>query len=226
MAKTKTNSRNPSSNSILQALLDLADCGYGTMSVDDLITKLSSDSKLRTSLQKRWDRHAYPDESITWVQLTTRQEIFTLSDEARTLLQAMGTYANQSGLIQISTDNLVKLTHIKRTPLRAARTELLEAKAIAIVIPHAQHEPPVYAVNQRLINKGSRASIRRNDKFFEGDMSDSVLSRKLDLIVKTEVIRSADKPAYNRVYLVSAPDDPAEGRQMTITDFPEAMPDE
>lgn len=220
----KTNSRNPSSNSILQALLDLADCGYGTMSVDDLITKLSSDNKLRTSLQKRWDRHAYPDESITWVQLTTRQEIYTLSSDAKTLLQAMGTYANQSGLIQISTNDLEKLTHVRRTSLRAARTELLNAKAIAIVIPAAQHAAPVYAVNQRLINKGTRSSIRRNTMYFEGDMSGSVLARKLDLIVKTEVIKSTDKPTYNRVYLVPAPDTPSESRQLTIEDYPEVLP--
>lgn len=222
----KRNSRNPTSNSVLQALLDLADSGHGTMTVDQMISRLSSDSKLRTAMQKKWDAHAYPEDAMEWAQLTKAQQLLTLSDTALKVLTCMGLYAHQSTLLQVSYRDLAVITEIKDRSLRTAIRELINTGCIRIEVPSIQHAAPIYSVNPAIINKGTRrksAARAYNDKL--DGCQDYILQRTPKMLASEETIRQVQpdgrKLVYNRLRPV-----PPSNEQMSIEDFPEYLPGE
>lgn len=238
------NSRNPNSNSIVQALLDASDLGYGTMTVDQLITKTSTDGKLRAALQAKWNAHAYPDKAMEWAQLTKSQTLMTLSDPALKILTFFGMYCHQSTLLQVSLKDLAAATGIKDRTLRYAMKELSECGCIRIEKPSAQHAAPIYSVNPAIINKGTRRRSEMSEFCDKLSCSDYLLTRDLPLIVQTQTIcqeqLDGSKIAYNRVALVtpetaalqqspkrrkrtkSDPDEQLPG-QMSLADFPEVF---
>lgn len=181
--------RNPNSNSVVQALLDVADVGLGSMTVDQVITRLSGDSKLRTSLQNKWNGHAYPERSMEWAQLTKSQQLMGLTDTALKLLVFMGMYAHQSTLLQVSLNDLVTFTGIKKTSLREALKELLDCGCIRVEKPSVRHAAPIYAVNPAIVNKGTR---RKSDisSFASkvGGCRDYILQQDLPIVVQQETV--------------------------------------
>ena len=232
--------RNPSNNSILQALLDATDCGLGTLTIDQAITKLSSSSKLRTTLQAKWNAHAYPEKSMDWTQLVKAQQLMTLSDTALKLLAFMGMYAHQSTLLQVSYKDLVTFTGIKDRMLRTAVKELKDSGCIRVEKPSVRHAAPIYAVNPALISKGTRRKGKTLDFVERLDgCQDYILRRSLPLLVQQETVYQ-DTPdggriAFNRLRPVPAeeakPAGKARGKrqpkggqlpgQMSLDDFPE-----
>lgn len=198
------NKRNPDSNSILQALLDLTDRGMGTWKVDDLITRISTDPKLRADLQKAWNAHAYPEKTMVYAQLSIDQRLFTLSDAAYKIITLMGMYCHQSGgLIQAKLDDICAAVKVGRTSAKAAVAELRKCGALDIAVPSIRHAAPIYRVNPALINKGTR---RNTDvSAFTAQLlinpSDYILNKDPELVVQTDIIRNADI-VYNKLYLV------------------------
>lgn len=141
-------------SSILQALLDLKDVGYGGVTVDSMIQRLQSDGKLDSALQDKWDSHAYPDKSITFTRMTIADQYMTLSDSALRILTLMGLRCHQTGLIQVSMADLATLTGLKTRATQTAVKELLQAGCISVKTPAVRHTPPIYEVNGELFRKG------------------------------------------------------------------------
>ena len=226
----------------MQALLDLADHGMSHYKVEELITKISSDRKLRADLQATWNRHAYPERSMTYAQAAIQQTLYTLTPEAYMVLGLLGMYCHQSGLIQVRYDDIVTATGIKRTTCRASLTELRDCGALTVAVPSKRHAAPIYRVNPALYHKGTRRTSAAADFAAGLDIPAEryILNRELELIVETDTIHSGDL-TYNTLRLVkpeeakpdaprpsrrrvsSAPDAPLPG-QMSIDDFPDALP--
>lgn len=141
-------------SSILQALLDLKDVGYGGVTVDSMIQRLQSDGKLDSALQDKWDSHAYPDKSITFTRMTIADQYMSLSDSALRILTLMGLRCHQTGLIQVSMADLATLTGLKTRATQSAVRELLRTGCISVKIPAVRHTPPIYEVNGELFRKG------------------------------------------------------------------------
>ena len=238
------NSRNPSSNAILQACLDVKDAGYGGMTFDQMITRLSSDKRLAADLQAKWNAHAYPERAMTWAQLAKEQRLLTLSPDAIKVLTFYGMYCHQSTLLQVSYKDLSAATDIKDRSLRTAVKELIDAGCLRIERPSVRHAAPVYAVNPSIINKGTRRKSNASD--FVGKMTacrDYILQRELPLVVQEQTIYEdtpdGGKIAYNRIALATPGEaakmqqpkrrrktDPGEQLpgQMSVFDIPEALP--
>lgn len=232
------NKRNPSSNAVLQALLDAADSGYGTMTINQLIAKLSSDSKLRQDMQAKWDGHAYPDKSMVYAQLGIDQRLFTLSDAGYKLITLLGMYCHQSGRIQAKLDDICAAIKVGRTSAKHAITELRECGAITVDVPASRHAAPIYRVDPALVHKGVRKRSDVSDYVARLTIKPEqyILSRELDMVVQTDTVRSG-ATLYARMYLAPAkrPDDAGPKRrkskqspqdaqipgQMTLSDYVE-----
>lgn len=145
---------NPKHNSVLQALLDLHDVGYGGLTVDALIQKLATDRKAADALQDKWDAHMYPEKSMTFTRATIADQYMSLSDPALRVLLFMGLRCHQTGLIQVSMADLASLTKLKLRATQAAVKALVEAGCISVKIQSVRHTPPVYEVNRALFAKG------------------------------------------------------------------------
>jgi hypothetical protein len=141
-------------SSILQALLDLKDVGYGGVTVDSMIQKLQSDGKLDSELQAKWDSHMYPDKAMTFTRMTIADQYMALSDSALRILTLMGLRCHQTGLIQVSVADLATLTGLKTRATQTAVKELLKTGCISVRIPAVRHTPPIYEVNGELFRKG------------------------------------------------------------------------
>lgn len=234
--------RNPNNSSVLQALLDASDLGYGSMTVDQLITRVSSDRKLCAALQAKWNGHAYPERAMDWAQLARSQALMTLSDPALKVLTLLGMYCHQSGLIQVRIEDICTATSIGRTSVKQAITELRACGALNVAAPSVRHAAPVYCVNPGLVNKGVRR--KADTASFIADLSIEpekyILNRELTLVVQTDVVHNATM-TYNRLYLVppgeAACDPPKRRRrkkpensqvpgQMSLSDFPAVWPEE
>ena len=209
------NSRNPNSNSILQALIDLKDCGgYGDMSLDHIITKISGDRKLQKDLQAKWNAHAYPEKDMVYSQLSTTQALMRLSPSACKVLIFLGIYCAQSTLIKVSYPVLEVATEIKRTALREAVRELVDCGAIRVHTKPARHEAPIYSVDPALISKGVRRQSKQTEYMAAltggGFPKGQYLSEAFSpvQVVKCDTIRSKDADGtpvyYNAVSLISA----------------------
>ena len=197
------NIRNPDSNSVLQALLDLTDRGMGTWKVDDLITRISTDPKLRADLQKAWNAHAYPEKAMVYAQLGIDQRLFELSDAGYKVISLLGMYCHQSGLIQAKLDDICAAVKVGRTSAKAAVAELRKCGALDIAVPSIRHAAPVYRVNPALINKGTRRNtdVSAFTAQLSIDPGDYILNKDPELVVQTDIIRNADI-VYNKLYLV------------------------
>lgn len=195
--------KNPDGNAVLQALLDLQRLGYGVKSVNDLITAITGDAKLRADLQKTWCGHAYPEKSMVFAQLGIDQRLFTLSDAGYKIITLLGMYCHQSGLIQAKLDDICAAVKIGRTSAKAAVAELRACGALDIAVPPIRHAAPVYRINPALINKGVRRRADVTD--FAAHLTitpdDYILNREPDLVVQTDVVRNPEI-VYNRLYLV------------------------
>lgn len=238
-------SRNPTSNSVLQAFLDARDSGLGTLTIDQAITRMSSDAKLRSALQAKWNAHAYPERVMEWAQLAKSQQLMTLSDEALKLLTFMGMYAHQSTLLQVSYKDLCTFTGIKKTRLRESIKELTDCGCIRIEKPSIRHAAPIYAVNPAIINKGTRRKTDASDFAAKiGGCPDYILRRDLPILVQQETVyqdtSDGGKVAFNRLRPVLPGDTQTERKprraskgapanvqqipgQMTFADFPEVF---
>lgn len=240
-----TNQRNPDGNSILQALLDLSDRGMDTMRVSELITRISTDAKLRRDLQAVWNAHAYPEKAMVYTQITIDQHLFTLTNPAYKLITMLGMYCHQSGLIQVKIEDMGKAIGIGQTSAKQAKAELIECGALTVAVPSVRHEPAIFRVNPALINKGRRKKSDAAD--FAASLTiapeDYILNRKIALLAQTNTIHT-NEFAYNRLYMItpeeaaaktvksrpskkkrSKASDPMPG-QMTFEDFPELMANE
>lgn len=209
------NSRNPNSNSILQALLDLKDCGgYGEMTLDHIITKISGDRKLQKDLQAKWDAHAYPEKKMTYAQLTITQALMDLSPQACKILLLLGSYASQTGLVQVSYPTLETVTGIKRTMVREAVQELKDNGLILIRVKPIRHEAPIYCVDPGTIVKGARRQSRTTEYksalIGGGFPKDKYLLDTYSpaLVIKCDTVRSEDPDGepirYNTISLMPA----------------------
>lgn len=194
--------RNPDSNSVLQALLDLADRGMQTWRVGDLITKISTDPKLRADLQAAWNAHAYPDKALVYAQLAREQRLFTLTEAAYKVIGLLGLYCHQNGLIQARMDDISTTAGIGRSATKKAVKELLECGALQVERPSARHEAPIYRVNPALINKGVRrkADFRAYAAGLTITPDKYILNRPLELVIQTETVRDKED-VYNKMYL-------------------------
>lgn len=192
--------RNPTNNAILQACLDIVDSGYGTMSVNDFVTKISADPKLLKDMQAIWNRHAYPDKSIKWVSITKTDLLMTLSPNAMQVLVFLGMYCHQSTLIQVTYSVLSAITGIKPTKLREAVKELVDSGCIKVAKSSARHDAPIYAVNPVLIKAGART--KKDSGFTQGlHVADYILKRTPELIVQETTIKAdADTDGKRVVY--------------------------
>lgn len=209
------NSRNPNSNSVLQALLDLKDCGgYGEMTLDHIITKISGDRKLQKDLQAKWDAHAYPEHSMVYAQLTITQALMNLSPQACKILLLLGSYASQTGLVQVSYPTLETVTDIKRTMVREAVQELKDHGLIRVRIKSARHSAPIYCVDPGVIAKGSRRQSRateyRSALIGGGFPKNQYLldNYSPSLVIKCDTVRAEDPNGesirYNSLSLIPA----------------------
>lgn len=206
----RKNDRNPSNNSIVQALLDMADRGYGQYTINDAIVRLNNDPQLLKDMQAKWDAHVYPESALQYAQLGINQQLFTLSDTAYKILSMLGMYCHQSGLIQAKIDDICTAVGAGRSTAKKAIKELCDCGAILIAVPSARHNPPIYRVNPAMVNKGKRYKVELDEQDFLANAKVSglkydnyILDRKLDLVVQTDKIKS-DNVTYNKLYLVSA----------------------
>ena len=209
------NSRNPNSNSILQALLDLKDCGgYGDMSLDHIITKISGDKKLQKDLQAKWDAHAYPETKMVYAQVTITQAFMDLSPQACKVLLLLGCYASQTSLVQVSYPTLEAATGIKRTMVREAVQELKDRGLIRVRVKPIRHEAPIYCVDPGAISKGARRQSRgteyKSALIGGGFPKNQYLldNYSPSLVIKCDTVRSEDPDGepirYNTISLVPA----------------------
>lgn len=234
---------NPNNNTILQALLDLESNGMGTVTITDAITKLQSDHKLQADLQAQWNKHAYPKTSLVYTQVGIEQAVFSLSGSAYMISGLMGMYASTSGCIQIRNADICKIIKLSRNTVRDAISELTDCGAIMIEVPAIHHAAPIYRVNPALFHKGAHRNASMSDfvKSLTIDPENYILSRKFDLIIQTDTVRT-ETLTYNKFYLEtpeiaeskrkpkksqsrkSKKTSPMPG-QMMIADFPEFLPE-
>ena len=209
------NSRNPNNNSILQGLLDLKDCGgYGEMTLDHIITKITGDRKLQSDLQAKWDAHAYPERSMVYAQVTITQAYMDLSPQACKVLLLLGIYASQTSLVQVSYPTLEAATGIKRTMVREAVQELKDHGLIRVRVKPIRHEAPIYCVDPGAISKGARRQSRgteyKSALFKGGFPKDKYLLDTYSpaLAIKCDTVRSEDPDGepirYNTISLIPA----------------------
>lgn len=196
--------RNPDNNTVLQALLDLTDRGMGEWKVKDLVTRISTDPKLRTDLQKAWNSHAYPEKSLVYAQMGITQQLYGLSDAALRIITLLGLYCHQNGLIQARLDDICSAVAIGRSSAKKAITELCECGALVVAIPSAQHAAPIYCVNPALMHKGTRrkANIAAFEEGLAIDPKAYILNRRPSLVVQTDTVRT-QALVYSRLRLVS-----------------------
>lgn len=199
--------RNPDNNTVVQALLDLADRGMGNWKVDELITRLNTDPKLRADVQRAWNAHAYPERSIVYTQLGLYQQMYSLSDAAMRIIMLLGMYCHQSGLVQAKLNDMSAAVQVSRSSAKKAITELCDCGALMISVPSAQHSAPIYRVNPALMHKGTRR--RSNIAAFETELTIEpqkyILNRRPELLVQTDIVRT-ETFAYNRLHLAPADD--------------------
>lgn len=209
------NSTNPNSNSILQALLDLKDCGgYADMTLDRIIAKISGDKKLQKDLQAKWNGHAYPEKDMVYSQVSIAQALMQLSPRACKVLLLLGCYCSQSTLIKASYPVLETATGIKRTELRKAMQELEDGGLIRVHTKPARHEPPIYSVDPAAINKGVRRTSKETEYMAElaqGGFPKASYWRDAfnpGLVIKCDAVRTKDADGspihYNALSLVPA----------------------
>lgn len=246
------NKKNPTSNPAIQVLLDLKDLGYG-MQVAPLLSLLEGNRKLQSDVQKKWNAHMYHEKDMVFMQMTLSQAYMTLSGDAVKLLVFLGNYAHQTGLLRVSQKDLEAATMIKRTMLRRALKELVEAGAIAVAVPSARHAAPVYMVNPDVIVKGNRKATR-NFKSGASGAAQYLLNRQPELRVVSTTVNtgemifnditvttekepledaatstksSARKTNISRHNHTKSPSDGQDdGQQMTVYDYPELIPDD
>lgn len=210
-----TNTRNPNNNSYLQALLDLKDCGgYGDMTLDRIIAKISGDKTLQKDLQAKWNSHAYPEKDMVYAQASITQAFMQLSPRACKVLLLLGCYCSQSTLIKVSYPVLETITGIKRTELRRATQELEDVGLIRIHTKPARHEPPIYSVDPAAINKGVRRVSKEKEymaELVQGGFPKVRYWRDAfdpDLVIKCDSIRTKDADGspihYNALSLIPA----------------------
>lgn len=214
--------RNPSNNAILQAMLDASDTGYGTMTIDQFITKLSSDARLRKAMQAKWNGHSYPEKSMVYTQLTIEQRIFSLSDPAFKLISLLGSYCHQNGLIQVRKQDAMATLKVSESTVKRALSELITCGALRIALPSVQHSAPIYAVNPALLNKGTR---RKADEItFASKLNISpgnyILNQELPLQARIETIYIPEKPPYNKLSLLPSQKEQKKGPAAATTADP------
>lgn len=225
-----SSSENPQHNSVLQALLDLTDLGYGGQSVDSLVKKLQSDRKLATQMQDKWNAHSYPEKSLTFTCLTISDHYMQLTDPQLRVLLFMGMRCHQTWLIQVSMSDLALLTGLKPRATQTAVKGLIGAGCIRVHTPSVRHTPPIYEVNSRLFRKGKPRYQDFNYSACRQDDGGFLLAWPMDYQSATgsTVLRTPDPDGgetvtpYTRITAVRTKKKPADAATSTSPARPKA----
>lgn len=165
--------RNPDNNAVVQALLDLADAGMGTLSVSQAIAKLSNDQKLRRDLGTRFNQRGYAADKVTYTQLTIDFSIMGISTAALKVLIFLGLYCTQEGYVSCRQSVIARATKISAKTVWSALQELQKSAFIREIMPAARHAPTVWQVDPGVMHSGKRLLQRSRAQAFADAVRDT-----------------------------------------------------
>lgn len=152
-----TNPNNPECSSVKQALLDLQSSGFDYTSIQTLLSEIDQDSDRREQADELFRSHKHPSHRITFSKIYNNIEFCRfLSPQAATILFIMCITMNHNNLIQLSQDDIVKITGIgNKGTVGKALNDLIESGAIAIKLKGNSRRSNVYMVNPAIANVGT-----------------------------------------------------------------------
>ncbi len=193
--------QNPTSNPIIQALLDIKAVGVKTDLVDQLLESIN-DPQIMHDLQMRWNRHAYPDRSISFVKMGINPGLLDLPSMALRILIVLGQLMCQTGMISVTSDDLAELMSVRKASV-LEHLKLLENRGfLAVVRKGRSHQPAVYVINPVVLTVGhhsNQTTLFQSCK--KNNLRDSAYPD--GLIIETVTSRQEDGSAirYNKVYI-------------------------
>lgn len=161
--------RNPDSNPIAQGLIDLIDAGCGSLTINQALTKINHDTKLRADLGTQFNQRGYNDDRIKYSQISKDAEnrLMKLSNSALKILIFLGLNCNQDGYISCKKNIINKVTGISIRAIPPLIRELKETCCIREAYPSVRHEPPIWQIDPGIIYCGKRNLLeRKKDNFW------------------------------------------------------------
>lgn len=232
MSPAKHNPKNPDNNSIIQALQDVMDYGFGELTIRHLLDKLSNDRKLRNAMQDKWNSHAYPERSLTFSKLAIEPRLNMVSDSALRILITLGSLAAKSGLVRIRKQDLATITRIaSKTTMQTALRELVECGMIAIKVPAAGHKPPIYEINPAIMSKRMRLPGDESDfvesltmckRYYRDEPLNYVIQQDT---IRAELMENGDTLYYTYIHLVPPDTEDKNGQPQQTTTSNQKLPE-
>ena len=187
------NAQNETSSAHLQALIDLRDCGFGAITIEDAIKLLTIDQnatedeqdktrKILQSLQDLWNRHQYPDTVIKLLLLSIYDYApaihdCTLEAQALFLLMLRVQWQN-SGYVAVKKKIFGQRIGLSRNKVESKMQtylqELANARAIKLIYtpPKGSDKPTICQINPDIskIGRGFKPTRittkgKKKDKF-------------------------------------------------------------
>lgn len=212
--------RNPDSNPLVQALIDLEDAGMGTLSVSQALIKLNNDQQLRRDLGTRFNQRGYAADKVTYTQLSisSTPTIMALSQSAFKVLVFLGMYCSQEGFISCKQTVIGRVTGISSKSVWSALQELTKAACIRVVVPAARHASPIWQVDPGIMHSGKRLLQKSRARDYADAVRDvKPLPQPQELIpVTTSIYRTLPDGTKLAYYTVDLQPPPAEDEKKAV----------
>ncbi len=152
-----TNPNNPECSSVKQALLDLQSSGFDYSAIQTLLSEIEQEPDKRKQADELFRTHRYPLHSIVFSKIYNKTEFCRfLSPQAITILLIMCITMNHNNLIQISQDDIIRITGIgNKGTVSKALNDLLVHGAVAIKLKGNSRRSNVYMVNPAIATVGT-----------------------------------------------------------------------
>lgn len=182
-------SRNPESNAIVQALLDCKDHGYGTLTVDQLLSTLGRDKDTARDLHQKYESRGYNEEKLNYTQVSKNPMILQLDPVATKILLTLATYSTQDGYISVKHAVVSRITGLSERTIRSAIKTLTEAGLLVTVAGSSRHEPAILQVNPNAMYSGKRKHMTKDNRDFNARLQNQcILNQELDYEIRKDLI--------------------------------------
>jgi hypothetical protein len=150
---------NPSNSPIIQALLDMGECGFDTK---DLLKQVESNKADLAKANQLFDNHQYPNRALKYAQLKN-------FDECRALLNLCTLKGGYSAIVvfvmitqiirgqntfQLSSKGFMEITKMSNKTIAQSLKLLKEQGFIAVKSKAVARYPAIYMVNPNVVNVG------------------------------------------------------------------------
>lgn len=203
MAETRQNPNNPTNSSCVQILLDMnakihdqAEAEKAQECIEYLLKFTKEREEYRKSVDRLWDTHAYPENSLTWGKNYFEYAIEkVLTGDATKVLLVFMRYINQSNTLQVSFDRLAELAGVSEKTARRGVAQLLKYGCIAKETPGIGRTPTTYMLNPLISRVGNSNKWTTPEDFWKLTKSVYEFNKKgnIELKERSEAHRNWDE---------------------------------